>query len=124
MTLHRIDVRLPAGPRAAALARRAIDELSAMLPPALMEDLRLLVSELVTNSVRHAGTADDIRLWVRVGATSIRVEVRDTGSGFEVPTAPDPSAESGWGLYLVDEIAKSWGAEAGPPSSVWFELDR
>lgn len=90
-------------------------------------DLRLLVSELVTNSVEHsgAGRADLIGLEVFAQNGGVRVEVRDDGPGFEPRSGPDSEwqDESGRGLLVVDCLAKRWGVSAERGTSVWFELD-
>ena len=93
-----------------------------------MRDVRLLVSELVTNAVRHAGldAGAPIRLMIAAGDAVLRIEIADGGSGFE-PRAPDPdpTRASGWGLFLVDELADRWGVEpADPGTLIWFEIDR
>jgi anti-sigma regulatory factor (Ser/Thr protein kinase) len=89
--------------------------------------VRLLVSELVTNAVRHANLAagDVILLVFESVDHAFRVEVHDPGGGF-VPTAPapDPARPSGWGLYLVAELADRWGVDSDDRTLVWFELDR
>jgi anti-sigma regulatory factor (Ser/Thr protein kinase) len=118
-------MRLGRGPEAAAEARRAIGELRADLDPPLMETLRLLVTELVTNSVRHTA-ADSVTLRVAVGKSAVLTEVADTGPGFEpecVERAGDQN--TGWGLFLVERLAQSWGVKHdGPSKRVWFELRR
>jgi anti-sigma regulatory factor (Ser/Thr protein kinase) len=123
-----IDVELETGAGAAAAARRALEPLSGDLTESQLRDVRLLTSELVTNAVRHAGLqpGDPIRLTARVGRDALRVEVRDAGQGFERrPPSPDPERASGWGLFLVQEVADRWGVEGGAPGSrIWFELDR
>jgi anti-sigma regulatory factor (Ser/Thr protein kinase) len=92
-----------------------------------MRDVRLLVSELVTNAVRHAGlaTEDRIRLLVQLSDRVLRVEVHDPGTGFELRApVPDPARASGWGLYLVEELSDRWGMDGlGPGTRIWFELD-
>jgi anti-sigma regulatory factor (Ser/Thr protein kinase) len=122
-----VDVELENNPEAAAAARTALDKLTGSVPASRLRDLRLLVSELVTNAVRHAGLgrSDRIRLLVDVRDRHVRVEVHDPGEGF-TPRAPepDPARASGWGLYLVDELADRWGVDgAGRGTRVWFELD-
>ena len=118
-----IDVELPSTSAAPARARGALERLAGKLPPARMRDLRLLVSELVTNAVRHAG-GDAVRLVVAHGRGVLRVEVHDPGRGFKV-TAPsaDPRRSSGWGLVLVEELADRWGVDQSPGTRVWFEMD-
>ena len=92
-----------------------------------LEDLRLLVSELVTNSVRHAGLGEDtwIQLSVQVSDGVIYAVVSNPGKDFDArPVRPDPEQTSGWGLYLVDQVATRWGVPentAGRDSTgVWF----
>lgn len=96
------------------------------LPRKVREDATLLVSELVTNAVRHAlgsGTAE-VELRIRSEPGRIRVVVSDPGGGFE-PAARQPTAGegSGWGLYLVDRIADRWGVLSKDRNEVWFEID-
>ena len=122
-----MDVELESSPEAAAAARTALDKLTGRVPAGRLRDLRLLVSELVTNAVRHAGLGrgDRIRLRVVVRERHVRVEVVDPGRGFTLrQPKPDPARASGWGLYLVDELADRWGVDgAGAGTRVWFELD-
>jgi anti-sigma regulatory factor (Ser/Thr protein kinase) len=123
----RVERELPVAPEAASEARHALDGLSGAVPDGRMRDVRLLVSELVTNAVRHANlaTGDVINLIIDVADTVLRVEVHDPGGGF-VPSAPspDPARPSGWGLYLVAELADRWGVDSDHATLVWFELDR
>jgi anti-sigma regulatory factor (Ser/Thr protein kinase) len=123
----RLERELAVTPEAAAEARHALDRIPpAGFPPGRQSDVRLLVSELVTNAVRHAELRPDdlIRLIVDAGDSRLRVEVHDPGGGF-VPTepVPDPARVSGWGLYLVAELADRWGVESDGSTHVWFELD-
>jgi anti-sigma regulatory factor (Ser/Thr protein kinase) len=123
----RLERELPVTPEAAAVARHALGDLADVLPGGRARDVRLLVSELVTNAVRHANLDDGdvIRLVVDLADSVLRVEVHDPGGGF-VPTAPapDPARPSGWGLYLVAELADRWGVDSDERTLVWFELDR
>jgi anti-sigma regulatory factor (Ser/Thr protein kinase) len=123
----RVEHQLPVTPEAAAVARHALDDVGDAVPGAKLRDVRLLVSELVTNAVRHANLAhgDAIRLVFEVADHHFRVEVHDPGGGF-VPTAPapDPARPSGWGLYLVAELSDRWGVDSDEQTLVWFELDR
>jgi anti-sigma regulatory factor (Ser/Thr protein kinase) len=121
------DLELPRELDSAAAARHAVDQLADRLPEEQLGDVRLLVSELVTNSLRHAELGDDdhIRLGVEVDDARVRVEVSDPGPGFQ-PTGPsdDPDSAEGWGLYLVATLSDRWGVETGDTTRVWFELDR
>jgi anti-sigma regulatory factor (Ser/Thr protein kinase) len=123
----RVERRLPVSPEAAAEARHALDELAEAIPDGRMRDVRLLISELVTNAVRHADldASDAIDLVIDVADRMLRVEVHDPGGGFVPSTpSPDPARPSGWGLYLVAELADRWGVDSDERTRVWFELDR
>jgi anti-sigma regulatory factor (Ser/Thr protein kinase) len=123
----RVERRLPVSPEAASAARHALDDLGDAMSDARLRDVRLLVSEVVTNAVRHADLAagDANELVVELNGGALRVEVHDPGGGF-VPTAPapDPTRPSGWGLYLVAELADRWGVDSDETTLVWFEFDR
>jgi anti-sigma regulatory factor (Ser/Thr protein kinase) len=89
-------------------------------------DVRLLVTELVANSVRHAGLDENdvITLMLELSDTRVRVEVRDPGRGFAFPVRPQKlTAEGGRGLQIVAAIARRWGVERSEPIAVWFEID-
>jgi anti-sigma regulatory factor (Ser/Thr protein kinase) len=123
----RVERTLPVTPEAASVARHALDGLSGALPDGRIRDVQLLVSELVTNAVRHANLdqGDVIALVIDLADHLLRVEVRDPGGGFVPSTpSPDPARPSGWGLYLVAELADRWGVHSDDETLVWFELDR
>jgi anti-sigma regulatory factor (Ser/Thr protein kinase) len=123
----RHEVDLARDPDSAAEARRALGDVSDHLSQRRLEDAQLLVSELVTNAIRHAGLAEreTIRLIVETDDRGMRVEVCDGGTGFALTEpAPDPSRPSGWGLYLVRELSDRWGVDQEGETRVWFELDR
>jgi anti-sigma regulatory factor (Ser/Thr protein kinase) len=119
-----LELRVRATRAAAREVRRALRRLP--LPFPLADDAELAVSELVTNSVRHAGLDPDDRIGVSAdwSGARLRVQVRDGGRGGG-PAAvsgsirPAPGAESGWGLYLVHRLAARWGTTA---EGYWFEL--
>jgi anti-sigma regulatory factor (Ser/Thr protein kinase) len=104
-------------------ARRALRSLNGSIDPELAEDVRLLVSELVTNSLRHTGSAS-IELEVWGSDEVVRVDVSDRGAGFDVKGPPRPGKASGWGLFMVDRLADRWGVETNGNTRVWFELIR
>lgn len=122
-----VDVSLSPGPQAPAEARRSLADGLGEFKPELFERLRLLVSELVTNSVRHAEVRrrEDIRVLVEERDDAVRVTVTDAGKGFAPqPRRGGPDAGSGWGLYLVEHLSDRWGVLSDGRTSVWFELDR
>jgi anti-sigma regulatory factor (Ser/Thr protein kinase) len=110
----------------AAEARHALTALGDRLPAQRLNDIRLLVSELVTNAIRHAELDSDeaIRLILEESGGGLRVEVRDPGRGFDWTGRDRPSDEAGgWGLYLVETLADRWGVDRDEVTTVWFELD-
>ena len=120
-----LSLRLRGGPEAAARARRALSKLRADIDPPLMETLRLLVTELVSNSVRHA-QSDTVVLKILVGRSAVLTEVTDEGPGFDQAATGVPRQDrSGWGLFLVERLAHRWGVhQEGAATKVWFELLR
>lgn len=122
-----IDLTLEATPEAAGRAREAVEGLGRLITQSLLDDVRLMVSELVTNSVRHGGLSrgDRIRLLVSAGDRVVRVEVVNPGFGFRPPgTPPSIYDTSGWGLFLVSRLADRWGVDGREGTRVWFEVDR
>jgi anti-sigma regulatory factor (Ser/Thr protein kinase) len=121
-----MSVELEPGATAAGEARAALASLDGRIEAGVLDDIRLLVSELVTNSVRHAGAERElVRLAVASLGSTVRVEVSDGGTGFE-PVVRDKAQDEvgGWGLHLVDSLADRWGVETGRRTRVWFEIDR
>lgn len=118
-----VTMRLRGGPEAASAARRALGRLRDDLEPPVIENLQLLVTELVTNSVRHADSGH-IALHALVSGGLVWTEVCDEGPGFEPRPRRDGQADdSGWGLYLVEELADDWGVEReSGRTRVWFQL--
>jgi anti-sigma regulatory factor (Ser/Thr protein kinase) len=100
-----------------------VDRLAGEVDEEQLEVLRLLMSEMVSNSIRHAegSRSVDVRVWL--ARRSIRLEVEDRGPGFRPPRAV-PRATGGWGLVIVDRLSRRWGVRSGPRTTVWLELDR
>jgi anti-sigma regulatory factor (Ser/Thr protein kinase) len=122
-----LSFELPPTPSAVPQARDAIRSVELLLSRQLGRDVRLMTSELVTNSVRHGGLDPDARigLTVSVSPTTVRVEVTDAGPGFSGDDlGPAGDQQSGWGLYLVDRLAARWGIDRGDRTHVWFEVER
>ena len=123
-----LDFELTGGPYAVTAARLALSDIDEHIDESTAFDIRLLVSELVTNSVRHAqlGPEDSIRLKVSLDERNVRVEVADGGPGFD-PPADKPDAEqtpdSGWGIFFVKQLADRWGVDR-QAGCVWFEIRR
>jgi anti-sigma regulatory factor (Ser/Thr protein kinase) len=123
-----IDLVLARSVQAPAIARSAISERCEQLgiDGSLAQSLILLVSEVVSNAVRHS-TGDPqapVELLARFDPRAIRVTVTDAGEGF-TPRPRDPArTHDGYGLYLLEKVADSWGVESRGDTKVWFELAR
>jgi two-component sensor histidine kinase len=111
-------------PKAATEARAALRPLEGEIDHDTFQTLRLLVTELVANSVRHvdAEATDRIELSVRASGRKVYVEVADSGKGFEPTLQHDLEATSGRGLLIVDALCDRWGVEHGGQTRVWCEL--
>jgi anti-sigma regulatory factor (Ser/Thr protein kinase) len=115
----------PSIPSAVGAARHSLDGLRSELGDEVHTTVVLLVSELVTNSVRHSRARHGVvELLACVTRDVVRVEVSDDGQGFEPPPIAHDDADSGRGLLLVHELADRWGKPTGLRTSVWFEIDR
>jgi anti-sigma regulatory factor (Ser/Thr protein kinase) len=124
----KIELSVPADRAAACEARHAVARcglVDAEREPTLL----LLVSELVSNSVRHAGMGEGerIRLRARADQDCAHVEVCDAGRSGRVPEKrerqPEVLEPGGLGLFLVDEMADRWGVSRHEDETcVWFEL--
>jgi anti-sigma regulatory factor (Ser/Thr protein kinase) len=115
-----LTCHLEAGPNAPGEARAALESLSPCLEPRLLDDLRLVVSELVTNSVRH-GPSAPIRMRLKIGGRrEVYGEVVDQGDG-KVEVREAGRDGGGLGLRIVETLADEWGVYDGS-THVWFVL--
>lgn len=119
-----VTVDLPRDATAPRAARRAVEDLSNAVSEDLIPDMKLLVSELITNAVKYGGEGEITLQFVTEGPRRVRAEVIDQGGGF-VPVARDrPATEvGGWGLHLVQTLSNRWGVHEGS-THVWFEIER
>ena len=120
-----LDLTLPAVAASVARARTELcDAMATELQEEELDTLRLLVSELVTNAVRHADGSDPVEVHAHWDS-EVRVEVSDHGRGF----SPQPrfgrlDEPGGFGLFLVGRLADHWGVETDGGTTVWFVLQR
>jgi anti-sigma regulatory factor (Ser/Thr protein kinase) len=122
-------VWLAGGRDAPAGARAALDLITVEhFDEAACDDLRLMVSELVANSVLHGGAGEaesSIYLEILLTVALLRVECSDPVGGFDQPPLPrDPTRTHGYGLSIIDALSSRWGTRAGPDGATWFENDR
>ena len=115
---------LPPHPAAAGHARRWLTDLLIQWDLAdAADDLRVVVSELVSNAVLHARTALDVALSIAEGVLELSVSDRDPRSPRPRPQRADDSATSGRGLVLVEALSDDWGiSQRMDGKDVWFRV--
>ena len=86
-----------------------------------VECVLLVVSELVTNVICH-GQGLGGQLIVAVSPDHVHVETIDVGIGGVHQRQPSLDGAGGYGLHIVESLARRWGHEDGPPTRVWAEL--
>ena len=127
MAIQEARISLPPSYSAPAMSRRVLDALGDDIGRQVRDDARLLLTELVTNSIRHAHLRVDDRISVRIRReiAGLLVEVTDPGSGFSVDSR-QTARTGGWGLLLLDQLSQDWGVENHPGrgATVWFRLGR
>jgi anti-sigma regulatory factor (Ser/Thr protein kinase) len=122
---RRFKLAIASGAQAPERARAWLRNVTGWLPRDAETTLTLLVSELVTNAVRHGGAGDEdlIELELRAVDGGVGVTVSDPGPGFSPEERDAPLDEpGGWGLVLVDQMAERWGVVHDERTRVWFEL--
>lgn len=123
--LLQLELELEQNHDAPSAARAAINDLAVEIDAdrSVVATLALLVSEVVTNAIRHprVNVASPINLRASVRGRSIRVEVTDQGAGF-TPKQLSPGVHGGYGLMLLHRRAERWGVDARHGNTVWFEL--
>jgi len=122
-----ISIPIHVGTDAARVARHAVlSRLDGRVSDESADDIALIVSELVTNSVLHANVGEDDSVLVELAVTDGRlaITVTDPGSDQTPRLLPrDPTKANGLGLHLVDRISASWGVSRRPGATkVWCEL--
>jgi DNA-binding NarL/FixJ family response regulator len=124
LALQSESATLPGVPASARASRQALTSLlDGWCGDEVRDAAALLISELVTNGVRHAGT--DVGMRISVGAHTVRVEIDDHNPEVPVMRSPEPTDIGGRGMRIVDELSLRWGVQARRTGkSVWFELPR
>jgi len=116
---------LPSNAASVGRARAMVRDFGGALAPGVLDDAELLVSELMSNAVRHGGA--NIRLTVSCRSGVLTVRVFDAGSGLPAmrPREVDRTVASGRGLRMVEQLADDWGVDVdrgGTGKAVWFQL--
>ena len=117
------ELVLPPDTRSVAQARAFALHAAGILPADVRGALKLLVSELTTNSVVHARSDFTVRVFRRPDL--VRVECVDSGEGIVEVRDAEPDDTHGRGIFFVRQFAAEWGvrpAEPGPGKVVWFTL--
>jgi anti-sigma regulatory factor (Ser/Thr protein kinase) len=121
MPAGEIRAEIGNGPNAAAEARHVVDRLEG-LPDRFMDDVRLVVSELVTNSYKHAGNpvGHPIEVILDLTEDRLRLEVIDRSIFDPTPETDEELRSAKWGLTLVDRVSDRWGRHS--EGGVWAEF--
>lgn len=123
--MDEIELSFRPAPTAVTEARTEVTQrLAARLGAHVLEDVRLLVTELITNALRHGSLTpgDRVSLKASVDKGVVRIEVRDPGNNGDVALRPPGPRGGGYGLYLVEQLAKRWGVDRRDGTVVWCEL--
>lgn len=116
-----LEITLDSQPASVAQARQVTTQVIDGLSEEALEDVRLIVSELVTNAVKH-GPDGRVKVRLRREGNTVRGEVEDEGtSPFGLRRKMVPGSAGGLGLRLVEMLSDRWGVEAGT-ARVWFEI--
>jgi len=124
MSMKSVELILPAALTTPAEARAVVEAIGSDLPEPVLIDVKLLMTELVANALKHASRGIQAVI-IRITRNHfVRVEVLDPGPMFNPdPRPPGTGTGSGRGLFLVDAVANAWGVEPEEAGKkVWFEL--
>ena len=118
-------MNLPAKASAATEARSEVTRrLAQRITTGALDDVRLLLTELITNALRHADMKPDDEIAVKAELTdgTLRIEVHDPGRDGPVTVRAPGARGGGYGLFLVDRLTSRWGVERRDGTTVWAEL--
>lgn len=120
-----ISLSLPAVPSSATTARSEVTRrLAQRITNGALEDVRLLLTELFTNALRHSNATSDDEIGVRaeLSGGTVRIEVHDPGRDGPVELHKPGTHGGGYGLFLVERLTNQWGVERLNGTTVWAEL--
>lgn len=119
-----VSLVLPSNATAPGRAREALRDIPEL--DAIRDDAFLVVSELVSNAVRHSGATDGDRITVTVvvDGDQVRIQVRDPARSDLIPRLGILPGQGvgGLGLRLVSQVARRWDTECRDGRTVWAEL--
>jgi anti-sigma regulatory factor (Ser/Thr protein kinase) len=122
-----MELRLPCDVASISSARRlATDFAGDRLSDVKLDDFALMVSEVVSNAVRHGSPEADGNIGLRLEGDqdALRVVVTDGGQVFAIdPGSLDPDRNESFGLLLVDKLADRWGYSLDGKKAIWLEVD-
>ena len=124
-TMVPVSLSLPATPASATTARTEVTRrLGERIATGALDDVRLLLTELITNSLRHSGVTpgDEIGVKAELNEGTVRIEVHDPGRDGPVEVRKPGPRGGGYGLFLVDRLTSQWGVERLNGTTVWAEL--
>jgi anti-sigma regulatory factor (Ser/Thr protein kinase) len=114
--MSEMNLTLVRNKEAARISRSRLSDMRTDLGPRY-DDVALVISELVSNSVRHAGDST-VSVSIKTSGDRVRIEVRDGGPCFDI----ERPRGSGMGLNIVDRIADAWGVDRDGACTVWVEM--
>jgi anti-sigma regulatory factor (Ser/Thr protein kinase) len=120
-----LSMSLPATASSATTARSEVTKrLAQRITRGLLDDVRLLLTELITNSLRHAGMTpgDKIKVKAELSDGTVRLEVHDPGRDGSVEVREPGARGGGYGLVLVERLTDQWGVDQRDGTTVWAEL--
>ncbi len=122
----RREFPLAGDPSSVGEGRRCVLEVAReFLDEARLPDLALVLSEVVTNAIRHNSDADSVLVAVTPKDDYLCVQVTDPGPGLAPrPRATAPDEDGGWGFFLIEHMTRRWGlTREDEHTRVWFEFD-
>ena len=114
---------MPHASREARMAARVVLE-DWDVPAPVVDDALLVISELVTNAVRHAGTTSTLELELGQTGMQLRVALADGSTARPRPRRAGTAAEDGRGMAILAALSDRWGIEPHLHGKrVWWEVD-
>lgn len=111
-------------PQAPRTVRDSLEtEYAQAMDRSLLDDIKVMASEAITNAVVHSGrpNGDPISVSSSVRDGVLRVEIADQGRG--VPDLRARSVDPPSGLGFLEILSDRWSGEQGETFNVWFEID-